>query len=128
LIGGDADPEALRAARSNLSAVRENRSGSSLHLWDARSLPVRCGALDVVVCNLPFGKQIGTHTGNPALYGQFFEQMIRVLRPGGRAVLLTSEKELMRKLLRSHNKLRREREILIGVLGQAARIYLLQRV
>jgi hypothetical protein len=53
--------------------------------------------------------------------------MIRVLRPGGRAVLLTSEKELMRQLLRDHSELRREREILVGVLGQAARIYLLRR-
>lgn len=127
LIGGDADPEALRAARSNLSAVREMRSAASLHLWDARSLPIRSGTLDVVVCNLPFGKQVGTHVGNPALYGRFFEQMIRVLRPGGRAVLLTSEKELMRQLLRDHRELRREREILVGVLGQAARIYLLRR-
>ena len=123
LIGGDIDPDALHAARANL---RRNVA-CTLHRWDARTLPVRSRSLDAVVCNLPFGEKTGSHTDNPALYSRFFRQLIHVLCPGGRAVLLTSEKKLMHSLLRRHTPLHCEREILVGVLGQAARIYVLRK-
>jgi 23S rRNA G2445 N2-methylase RlmL len=130
LVGGDVDPDAIHAASGNLSRIQGTPLGQGarpLYLWDARSLPFRSRSLDAVVCNLPFGEQIGSHGDNVALYDRFFQQLSRVLRPGGRAVLLTSEKELMRRLLLDYAQLRREREILIGVLGRAARIYLLRK-
>lgn len=123
LIGGDADAKAVQAATSNLSYGTE----CGLYLWDARSLPLRSGSLDAVVCNLPFGEKIGSHADNPMLYDRFFQQLIRVLRAGGRAVLLSGEKELMHQLLGRYRQLERKREILIGVLGRAARIYVLNR-
>jgi 23S rRNA G2445 N2-methylase RlmL len=138
LLGGDIDPAALEAARGNLSRTRNappargsaasgRREPCVLYLWDARALPLRSGTVDTIVCNLPFGEQIGSHADNPALYDQVFGQLARVLTPGGRAVLLTSEKALMRQCLRSHTQLRQEREVLVGVLGRAARIYVLRR-
>ena len=126
LIGGDNDPEALQAAQINLSNVRYARD-QVLHLWDAASLPVRTGTLDAIVTNLPFGLQMGSRASNQPLYASFFREMVRVLHPGGRAVFLTSEKELVRDLLQAHPELVREQELLIGVLGQAARIYVLRR-
>jgi tRNA (guanine6-N2)-methyltransferase len=139
LVGGDIDPEALRAARANLRSLArvlpisawqldDLRTGTLFHLWDAQALSLRTGSLDVVVSNLPFGEQIGSHQENPALYDRFFAQLARVLERGGRAVLLTSERDLMRGLLERHPSLRRERQVLVGVLGQAARIYVLRRV
>ncbi|MBN1583897.1 MAG: methyltransferase domain-containing protein [Anaerolineae bacterium] len=122
LIGGDIDAKAVQAARVNLL-----HQDCIVHLWDVRRLPLRSNTLDAVVCNLPFGEQIGSHADNVALYDRFFKQLCRVLGPGGRAVLLTSEKELMRQLLRSYAQLVRKQEILVGVLGQAARIYVLQK-
>ena len=127
LLGGDIDPLTLTAADVNLAQLRETRGRPVLHLWDACALPMRSGSLDVVVCNLPFGEQIGDHADNPVLYECFFRELGRVLRTGGRAVLLTSEKELMRPLIRSHAQLGREREVLVGVLGRAARIYVLRK-
>ncbi|MFN2131013.1 MAG: methyltransferase domain-containing protein [Anaerolineae bacterium] len=126
LIGGDIDPDALLAAEVNLSNVHY-AGDQVLHLWDAASLPIRTGTLDAIVCNLPFGLQIGSHAENERLYASFFREMVRVLRPGGRAVLLSSEKELMHDRIQAHPQLVRERELLIGVLGQAARIYVLRR-
>jgi len=127
LLGGDILPDALRAAGTNLERVRAQAPKPTLYLWDARQLPLRTGWVDAIACNLPFGEQIGSHADNPALYEAFFRQVKRVLRPGGRAVLLTSEKALMRDLLRRYPQLKREREILVGVLGKAARIYVLRR-
>ena len=150
LIGGDIDPEALKATRANLRSLarvpspsswqlEHLRSGAILHEWDAQVLPLHAGSLDVVVSNLPFGEQIGSHQENLALYERFFGQLARVLEIGGRAVLLTSERDLMRDLierrLMPHEDVglhqaafRRERQVLVGVLGQAARIYVLRRV
>jgi 23S rRNA G2445 N2-methylase RlmL len=127
LTGGDLDPDALHAAQVNLGRLRETRGAHVLQLWDACALPLRAGSLDVVACNLPFGKQIGSPAENVALYERFFQELVRTLRPGGRAVLLTSEKELMRRLIQAHGQMRREHEVLVGVLGQAARIYVLRR-
>ena len=125
LLGGDIAPGALQAAAANLSKAGGQGGGYALQLWDARRLPLRAGWLDAIVCNLPFGKQIGSHEENPALYDLFLRQVSRVLHRGGRAVLLTSEKDLMRQLLPRYPQLQREREVLVGVLGQAARIYVL---
>jgi 23S rRNA G2445 N2-methylase RlmL len=136
LLGGDNDPAALAAAKANLaqawsdasrSGGPDRRAACVLYLWDARLLPIRAGMVDAIVCNLPFGEQIGSHADNPALYDRFFAQVVRVLSPGGRAVLLTSEKDLVHRCTRSYPHLRREQEILVGVLGQAARIYVLRR-
>jgi 23S rRNA G2445 N2-methylase RlmL len=127
LIGGDLDADTVGAAQVNLAQVQPTRGRHLLYHWDARALPVRSSSLDVVVSNLPFGEQLGTHQDNVALYEGFFRQLERALRPGGRAVLLTSEKALMRKMLAIHTQLLREREVLISVLGQAARIYVLRK-
>ena len=139
LVGGDIAPEALRAARANLRSLAralpvsawqldDLRGGTVLHEWDAQGLSLRTGSLNVVVSNLPFGEQIGSHQENPVLYDRFFSQLTRVLERGGRAVLLTSERDLMRTLIERCPSFRRERQVLVGVLGQAARIYVLRRI
>jgi 23S rRNA G2445 N2-methylase RlmL len=136
LIGGDIDPQQLQASRANLEHLSipwgrlsgSPSAGYLLHEWDARTLPVRSGALDVVVSNLPFGEQIGSHADNPELYRRFLREVSRVLSSGGRAVLLSGEKELMRSLIHDEMALRRESQVLVGVLGRAARIYVLRRV
>ena len=131
LLGGDIDPLAVQASMANLASwCRSSPSvggGCVLHVWDARALAVRSGSLDVIVSNLPFGEQVGSHQENPALYRRFLLEAGRVLRPGGRAVLLSSEKDLMRQLVHDDAVLHMERQVLVGVLGRAARIYSLRR-
>jgi 23S rRNA G2445 N2-methylase RlmL len=131
LLGGDIDPQAVRASMANLApwcrAYASTNRDCVLHLWDARALAVRSGSLDVIVSNLPFGEQVGSHGENPALYRQFLREVNRTLRHGGRAVLLSSEKDLVRQLVHDDPALHMERQVLVGVLGRAARIYLLRR-
>ncbi len=122
ILGGDVDAAALDAAQVNLGRVQQ----CALIEWDAHQLPIGAASLDAVVCNLPFGIKIGSPAENPALYGRFFQQLGRILVSGGRAVLLTSEKELMHTLIHQHPQFALESETLVGVLGQAARIYVLR--
>jgi len=127
ILGGEFDAPTLAAAQANLASVHELHGQPVLQLWDACALPLRPRSLTAVVSNLPFGKQIGSPETNLTLYARFFDELVRVLTPGGRAVLLTSEKDLMRELIHRHPELALDQQILVGLLGQSARIYVLHR-
>jgi predicted RNA methylase len=93
LLGSDLDPGALARARANLAA-----RGIEATLWqaDAARLPAAPQSVDRIVANLPFGKRAGSHAANVELYPAFLRRVRTVLRPTGRAVLLTEEKRLLR--------------------------------
>ncbi len=65
LLGGDLDPAAVDATVTN---VGPRHKPISLQRWDARQLPLRAGSVTALVCNLPFGRQVGTAEENRRLY------------------------------------------------------------
>jgi 23S rRNA G2445 N2-methylase RlmL len=122
IVGGDNDAEAMEAAIANTPY-----RGVSVVYWDARALPLPDGGVDKVVTNLPWGVQLGSSAQNRTLYPAFFQELVRVLRSGGRAVLLTSEEALMEELLDAEPALYLLRLVPLTILGQAAAMYLLER-
>lgn len=124
LWGGDRDATAIVAARANIGP---RHRPLTLHRWDAGRLPLADASLDRLVTNLPFGKQIGTPETNRLLYRDFFRETARVLRTGGKAVILTGQHELVRQGLAARPKLHKTREIAVRVLGQPAHIYVIVR-
>ncbi len=122
ILGGELDPAALAAAQANALASERVQ----LCRWDATHLPLAAGALTKIATNLPFGKQIGDPESLPALYGGFLAEAARVLRPGGRAVLLTSERDLLQAAL-AGTPFYTRRQVSVGVLGQPATILVLER-
>lgn len=120
LIGGDVDPEALAATRTNIGP-RYKPIG--ILQWDAGRLPLSDGSVHKLVCNLPFGKKSHGAAGEAALYAEFLDQAVRVLRPDGVAVLLTSQTRLLNRLVGERNNLRVESTYRIEVLGQRATIF-----
>ncbi|MEA3403712.1 MAG: THUMP domain-containing protein, partial [Armatimonadota bacterium] len=103
LVGGDLFAEPLAKAAENLQA---DGVGATLLQWDARHLPLRSGCVSRAVCNLPWGRRIGSHRVNRHLYPGFVRELARVLRPSGRAVLLTQEKRLITRLVDRNRRLR----------------------
>jgi SAM-dependent methyltransferase len=93
VFGTDHDPLAIALARVNL-----DRCGvpASLALASAEQLQHGDQSIDRVLSNLPFGKLVGSNTGNTRLYPAALREIARVLRPSGRAVLLTDDKRLFR--------------------------------
>jgi len=93
VLGGDMEWSAVSAAGVNLRRV----GSAQLARWDVRRLPLEAGRVDRIICNPPFGIQLGEAAAIPLLYRDLVAEGDRVLRPGGRAVLLVSEPEALRR-------------------------------
>jgi len=122
VIGGDVEESIIRAAKSNMDASRRS---VDLALWNVSAIPLKDRSVDRIVCNLPFGKQVRSRLGNQKLYSNFFREAARIARPGARAVVLTSERELMDEIIRRYSSINIERYLRIDLLGLTAYIYLM---
>jgi 23S rRNA G2445 N2-methylase RlmL len=87
LWGGDRERLAVQAATINLRRFRPE----ILARWDTRHLPLPDASVDRVICNPPFGKQLAADENLDALYQSAVREWDRILKPGGRAVLLVGE-------------------------------------
>jgi tRNA G10 N-methylase Trm11 len=115
VLGGDRESAALHAAERNLRHLGH----ALLVRWDARALPLPDGRVDRILCNPPFGKQLSRPEEIRPLYQRFLPECNRVLRPGGRAVLLVGDQTALKEAAASvgWNLVRQFR---VRVLGQPA--------
>jgi 23S rRNA G2445 N2-methylase RlmL len=113
--GGDVEPGAVRAAAANLRRLGR----PLLARWDAARLPLPARCVDRVVSNPPFGKQLSRPAEVGPLYRRALAELDRVLRPGGRAVLLVSDVEALREAARAVGW-KPERQLRVRILGQRA--------
>ncbi|VTS04540.1 methyltransferase [Tuwongella immobilis] len=120
--GGDLEPNALRAAVTNLQKV----GPTPLAQWDATRLPLPSAAVDRVISNPPFGKQLSTPEEIGPLYQKMIRESNRVLKPGGKAVYLVSEPELLRSAIEPYGWYP-ERMLKVRILGQPAMIGVWQK-
>ena len=123
LLGSDRDREAVTAATTN---VGSRYQPIKLENWDAATLPLEANSVDAIVTNLPWGIRYGTHGENRKLYPRWFAEFDRVLKPGGRTVLLTAEWRLMRDLERAR-KIAPEKTYRVSILGTPATIYVCKK-
>jgi tRNA (guanine6-N2)-methyltransferase len=121
-LGGDREMAALRAASANLRRL------GTVHLarWDATSLPLPDQAVDRIVSNPPFGKQLSRPEAVGPLYRRMIPEYDRVLRPAGRAVLLVGDPAPLREAVKKV-PWKRLRELRVRVLGQPAALTVWQK-
>ncbi len=113
ILGGDIDPNAVFVASQNL----EKLGRIDLARWDARRLPLPTASVDRIISNPPFGKQLSTIEEVGPLYQAAASEWDRVLKPGGRAVLLAMESELLRGILQGRSWIP-SRQLRVRLLGQ----------
>lgn len=122
ILGGDLFVSPMVATAGNIRGL--GRAG--LARWDARQLPLPDESVDRIISNPPFGKQLS----RPEEIGQLYQDMLleyhRVLRPRGKAVLLVSDVPALREAAAAMGW-KRNRQVRVRVLGQAAAIVVLQR-
>jgi tRNA (guanine6-N2)-methyltransferase len=115
VLGGDVDPNAVFVASQNLQKL----GPVDLARWDAAALPLESASVDRIVSNPPFGKQLSSIDKIGPLYEAAAAEWDRVLRPGGRAVLLAMEQEGLRRVLLAR-KWSVMRQVRVRLLGQPA--------
>jgi tRNA (guanine6-N2)-methyltransferase len=93
-FGMDINTEAVAAAQANKTAAKR-ANAAHFSRADARTLPLADESVDKIVCNLPWGKQILSEGQIGALYARALPEFARVLRSGGRLVLLTDRADLL---------------------------------
>lgn len=122
-MGGDIREEAVTMAQRN---ARSAGIKSAWNVWDACELPIDAASVTRIITNLPFGKQIGTHETNLALYSALAPEFGRVLTPDGILVTLTSEDRLWEMVLHDHGWSIAKKVVFV-VLGQPASIFVARR-
>ena len=90
-LGGDIDLSAVSSTAINTRSLGR----VNLQRWDARRLPLADAAVDRIISNPPFGKQLETVETVGPLYRKMVVEYDRILRPKGKAVLLVSEQRLL---------------------------------
>jgi tRNA (guanine6-N2)-methyltransferase len=124
LLGGDVDPAAVQATLANFGPRHQPRR---IERWDATSLPVPDSSITTVACNLPWGRKISEQSQLPALYKNLFTEWSRVLAPGGRMVLLTSEWDMLKDAAEQSGLVIRRSVPNVRVMGRRADIFVLSR-
>ena len=119
-LAGERAPVAVERAAIN---IRHAGARVLLLRWDARRLPLASESVDAIACDMPFGRRMGSHRQNLYLYPPVLREMARVLRSGGRAVLLTLEKRLMRRCLQRIEAWGQEAVYTVNVGGLEAGLY-----
>ena len=122
LIGGDLDPAHVRAAAANLRRL----GPVQLSAWDARQMPLEGGSVDRILSNPPFGKQLSTPAQIGPLYRDMIKEYDRVLRKGGKAVLLVADAGALKDAVQRVSW-RQQRQVVVRVLGQRAVIFVFRK-
>lgn len=124
LLGSDAHPRALEEARTNLDAAQVN---AMLVQADARRMGLGTESVDKLLCNLPWGRRVLSGGSLRYLYEGFVSEMTRVLRSGAKAVVLTTRRGLMVKLVTRTGRLRIVHERIIRIGGVKPHLYIVRR-
>ncbi|EFP08444.1 hypothetical protein CRE_18297 [Caenorhabditis remanei] len=99
-LGGDNHEMAMERCKQNWSANScSARSNCDFFTWDATKLPLRDNSVDALVTDLPFGKKIGSRMDNRLLYPMLLEEWKRVIRKGGRLVVMSHDKRSLENSL-----------------------------
>lgn len=118
-------------SRAAVADARQNAEGATytplLFSADATALPLPNASVDVVVSNLPFGRQVQVVGDLDASYAAIISECGRVLRPGGRVALLTDQGKAVMAALRTQSRLRLTGAHQISLFGLHPIIYVLAR-
>lgn len=121
LVGFDIDEQAVSVARTNLRNISHAKAMDG----DGTETQLPDGFVNLALGNLPFGKQFGDTSTNPALYESLLREMVRTAKkPGWRAALLTSDTPAFKSALQKLPELKYEEAFTVKIRGEVSRGYL----
>lgn len=124
LYGGDIEKEAVEDTLTNFG---NKHKPYDLRHWDAKKLPLPDQSITKVATNPPWGRQIGSSSEIQSLYRSSFSEIDRVLQTGGIVSVLTSEWDILKRVVSKTNLTLIDHIKEISVLGRRADIFVLQK-
>jgi 23S rRNA G2445 N2-methylase RlmL len=118
ILGGDIEAASVRAASVNLRRLGQ----PLLARWDAGRLPFADHCVDRLLSNPPFGKQLGSPEEMGPLYRRLVVEFTRVVKPGGRVLLLTADATALTEAAR-RVRWKPLQRLRIRILGQPAFLF-----
>jgi 23S rRNA G2445 N2-methylase RlmL len=119
-VGGDLDPTAVEVARDNLGRAR-------LFSADVRRLPLTDASVAAVASNLPFGRQYELQGRPERWFAAALDELARVVRPGGRIVLLVPGSPAFEGALGRQSAVQAAERLELRLLGTRAALWSLHR-
>lgn len=110
----DIDEVSIHKSQKNLSNYT---SCVDLILCNSARSPFRRGVFDKIVTDMPFGKRCGSHGTNFKTYPALIQEFNRILREGGKSVVVTTEKSLMYANFKKKNRWKRDELFLMNKGG-----------
>ena len=106
LTGVDIAHKAVDAARTNAEAAAKllGVKQAKFIVNDILRFEVK-RPYDELICNLPFGNRVGTHSSCEKLYAGLLDKLPELVKKGGTALLYTMEFTLLKKLIRERKNL-----------------------
>lgn len=127
VMGCDINDDALQCASDNITKAGYNHHIQLINA-DGGQLPLADERVAVICADLPFGQLVGSHRENVALYPRILTEIERVLRPTGRAILITHEIRLMNTLIPSLTHLKLDNQYQIVQRGLHPCIYVFRKL
>jgi len=124
ILCGDIAADAIAATIANAKAAGVV---ARVVQWDATDLPLADASVDSAAMNLPYGKDVAFAGDPEAFIGDVLEETSRVLRSGGRAVILTTHDRIIRRWTTRRHRLRLDDELPVELDGFDATIVVLSR-
>ncbi len=118
ILASDLNPDAVACARNNLPG------NIKVFPCDARKMKVRDNSIDVIVSNIPWGKQIEVENIGE-LYTDFFREAGRVMKDQGRIVILTDREEIVESVEKMGFGI--SQQAVVSLHGLPAGVYLIQK-
>ncbi|MCY4403121.1 MAG: methyltransferase domain-containing protein [Candidatus Poribacteria bacterium] len=122
LIGGDISEGALDATRRNFG--RQHQPRQFFH-WDAHTIPIQTNSVDKIVCNLPIDENYDNNSNLQELYRKVLIEFERVIKSGGKIVLLSMQPSLLNKILKQRKSMKTRQQVGINVNGKRGRIFVI---
>lgn len=113
--GGDLSREAVKCSRENLRKLKPEAI-KQVKKRDATDTGLPGDRYDIIVSNLPWGKQV--ELDRVSLYSATAKEYTRILKEDGRIVLLGDDPELAEKHLEKHLPGHQIESFRLGFLGQ----------
>lgn len=121
--GSDISPLAIQHFSNNAA-----RAGleTKAFICDSIRSPVKSEAVDIIICDLPWGRrsQLYSMTTEQPSYKQVLAEYSRILKKGGRMVLLTEESDALIQTL-ADSPLKEKNRYLISLYGRQATLFCL---